>query len=44
VADMSETARQAMRRVWRLGQKQNVTTTSLAYADAIESTLLALMG
>jgi hypothetical protein len=35
---------QAMRRVWRLGQKNPVTTTFLAYQDAIESTLLSLMG
>lgn len=35
---------QAMRRVWRLGQKQPVTTTFLAYDAAVEAALLDLMG
>lgn len=35
---------QAMRRVWRLGQKQAVTTTFLAYAGTVEAQLLDLMG
>jgi Uncharacterised methyltransferase family (DUF6094) len=35
---------QAMRRVWRLGQKNPVTTTFLAYDAAVEAALLDLMG
>jgi hypothetical protein len=35
---------QAMRRVWRLGQKSPVTTTFLAYDEAVEAALLDLMG
>jgi hypothetical protein len=35
---------QAMRRVWRLGQKLPVTTTFLAYDAAVETALLDLMG
>ena len=33
-----------MRRVWRLGQKNAVTTTFLAYDAAVEAALLDLMG
>jgi hypothetical protein len=35
---------QAMRRVWRLGQKNHVTTTFLAYTGTAEEALLDLMG
>ncbi len=35
---------QSMRRVWRLGQKNYVTTTFLAYADTAEEGILQLMG
>ena len=33
-----------MRRVWRLGQNQEVKVTFLSYADTIESEILRRMG
>jgi hypothetical protein len=35
---------QAMRRVWRLGQKNDVSTRFLAYSETMEAHLLELMG
>jgi hypothetical protein len=35
---------QSMRRVWRLGQRNNVTTTFLAYSKTVEESLLEIMG